>query len=97
MNFIKSICFIFNPTAESYLVKGTSTPSSIASNIAGNCVADPFTLSKFPATRSKSAGNTESTPGNIAGNVASNIASNTAGNVEHVQLSSNIARNFQLF
>ena len=33
-----------------------------------------------------------STLNNIAGNVASNIA----GNVEHVQLSSNIAHNFQL-
>ena len=38
--------------------KGASTPSNIASNIAGNCVADPSTLSKFPATRSKIAGNT---------------------------------------
>ena len=37
-----------------------------------------------------------STPSNIAGNVASNIARNIAGNVEHVQLSSNIAPNFQL-
>ena len=38
--------------------KGASTPSNIASNIAGNCVADPSTLSMFPATRSKIAGNT---------------------------------------
>ena len=38
--------------------KGASTSSNIASNIAGNCVADPSTLSKFPATRSKIAGNT---------------------------------------
>ena len=77
--------------------KGASTPSNIASNIAGKCVADPSTLSKFQATRSKITGNTQaSTPSNIAGNVASNIARNIAGNVEHVQLSSNIARNFQL-
>ena len=38
--------------------KGASTPSNIASNIAGKCVADPSTLSKFPATCSKIAGNT---------------------------------------
>ena len=38
--------------------KGASTPSNIASKIAGNCVADPSTLSKLPATRSKIAGNT---------------------------------------
>ena len=36
-----------------------------------------------------------STLSNIAGNVATIIASNTAGNVDPVQLSSNIARNFQ--
>ena len=34
--------------------KGAST----SSNIAGNCVADPSTLSKFPATRLKIAGKT---------------------------------------
>ena len=34
---------------------------------------------------------------NNTGNVAGNIASNIADSVEHVQLSSNIARNFQLF
>ena len=69
--------------------KGASTPSNIASNIAGKCVADPSTLSKFQGTRSKITGNTQaSTPSNIAGNVASNIARNIAGNVEHVQLSS---------
>ena len=38
--------------------KGACTPSNIASNIAGNYVADPSTLSKFPATRLKIAGNT---------------------------------------
>ena len=43
---------------ESAVAKGASTPSNIASNIAGNCVVDPSTLSKFPATRSKIAGNT---------------------------------------
>ena len=37
--------------------KGASTCSNIARNIAGNCVADPSTLSKFPATCSKIAGN----------------------------------------
>ena len=36
------------------LHKGASTSSKIA----GNCVAEPSTLSKFPATRSKLAGNT---------------------------------------
>ena len=41
-----------------FQAKGASTSSNIASNIAGNSVADKSTLSKFPATRSKIAGNT---------------------------------------
>ena len=36
--------------------KGVSTSGNIASNIAGNCVAEPSTLSKFPAGRSKICG-----------------------------------------
>ena len=32
-----------------YIVKGASTSSNIASNIAGHYVAHPSTLSKFPA------------------------------------------------
>ena len=42
----------------SWKPKGSSKSSNLASNIAGNCVAEPSTLSKFPAKRSKIAGNT---------------------------------------
>ena len=73
--------------------KGASTSSNIASNIAGTCVAEPSTLSKFQQHVRKLQEIQASTSSNIAGNIASNIADN----IECVQLSSNIACNFQLF
>ena len=36
--------------------KGEFTSSNIATSIAGNCVVEPSTLSKFPARRSKICG-----------------------------------------
>ena len=67
------------------MLKRASTSSNIDSTIAGNCVADPSTLSKLPASVQK------------LRKIQASTSSNIADNVEHDQLSSNIARNFQLF